>query len=135
MTYGLSDEPIVDRNYWNNYKTLYPDAKEIDNSGIWNTPYFPEDPYGGIHSTTDPHPLVNPIENFSPYFSLPSPTPTISPEPTSTPTPTPIVSPTPSPFPPEAEYLGYIITIILALAVILIGFGIFAYLVKKRTNK
>ncbi|MDI9577931.1 MAG: hypothetical protein QM398_07350 [Thermoproteota archaeon] len=28
-----------DRNYWSDYETLYPDAKEIGHTGIWDTPY------------------------------------------------------------------------------------------------
>lgn len=27
-------------NYWGDYKERYPDAKEIDNSGAWDTPYY-----------------------------------------------------------------------------------------------
>jgi parallel beta-helix repeat protein len=26
-------------NYWNDYSMMYPNAVEIDNSGVWNTPY------------------------------------------------------------------------------------------------
>jgi len=44
-------------NYWSDYQELYPDAKEIDGSGIWNTPYvipdiIEEDNY-------DNYPLIN----------------------------------------------------------------------------
>jgi parallel beta-helix repeat protein len=27
-------------NYWSDYKNIYPDAEELDSSGIWNTPYI-----------------------------------------------------------------------------------------------
>jgi nitrous oxidase accessory protein NosD len=27
-------------NYWSDYETRYPDATEMDSSGIWNTPYL-----------------------------------------------------------------------------------------------
>ncbi len=36
---GLSNAPLVDKNYWSNYTAKYPDAKELDSSGIWDTPY------------------------------------------------------------------------------------------------
>ena len=44
-------------NYWSDYQELYPDAEEIDGSGIWNTPYvipdiIEEDNY-------DNYPLIN----------------------------------------------------------------------------
>ena len=29
----------VEGNYWSDYEDRYPDAEEIDDSGIWNTPY------------------------------------------------------------------------------------------------
>ena len=45
----------LDRNYWSDYLTKYPDAKEIGNSGIWNMPYF-------AASEQDNHPLINPVE-------------------------------------------------------------------------
>jgi hypothetical protein len=40
-------------NYWSDYQTLYPGASEIDNSGIWNTPYV----NGGANDT---YPLMKP---------------------------------------------------------------------------
>jgi parallel beta-helix repeat protein len=41
-------------NYWSDYLTRYPTATEIDNSGIWNTPYV-------INSNnTDRYPLMKP---------------------------------------------------------------------------
>jgi len=54
----LSPEPTVDRNYWSDYLTKYPNAKEIGNSGIWDTPYN----YGGsLGDFTDNHPLIEPV--------------------------------------------------------------------------
>jgi len=40
-------------NYWNNYQIRYPDASEIDNSGIGNTPYVIDE------NNTDYYPLIN----------------------------------------------------------------------------
>jgi len=45
----------VDRNYWSDYLTRYPNATEIGNTGIWDTPYE------GHEFFTDNHPLVEPV--------------------------------------------------------------------------
>ena len=61
----LAVPPIVDKNYWSNYTANYPDAKELGNSGIWDTPYVYDKFVGGSHgnySCIDYHPLVQPIE-------------------------------------------------------------------------
>jgi parallel beta-helix repeat protein len=47
-------------SYWDDYEEKYPDAEEIDGSGIWNTPY-------SIDSDNDNYPLMDPWEN---YFKL-----------------------------------------------------------------
>ena len=64
----LSPDPLVDRNYWSDYLERYPNAKEIDNSGIWDTSYDRE-------TFIDNHPLVEPVsvipEFSSPLFALP----------------------------------------------------------------
>ena len=41
-------------NYWSDYTERYPDASEIDDSGIWNTPYVIDD------YNQDNYPLMNP---------------------------------------------------------------------------
>ena len=51
----LSPDPMVDRNYWSDYKTRFPNAQEIDNSGVWDTPYS----HGG--AVIDYHPLIKPL--------------------------------------------------------------------------
>jgi len=53
-------------NYWDDYKEKYPEAEEIDECGIWDTPY-------SINSDKDNYPLIEPFEN---YFAAPTPTPT-----------------------------------------------------------
>ena len=79
---ALSNAPIVDRNYWSNYTAKYPNAKELDSSGLWDTPYV----YGafqGANSSVDNHPLVNPVTDFEiPDFNMPIPT--LTPTPTLT---------------------------------------------------
>jgi len=113
---GLSNAPLVDKNYWSNYTAKYPDAKELDSSGIWDTPYV----YGtfqGVNSSIDYHPLVNPITDFEiPDFSIPIPTPTPTPTPTHTGFAVEVTPPT-------------IAAIIIALAVV-IGLGLLVYFKK-----
>jgi nitrous oxidase accessory protein len=41
-------------NYWSDYTTKYPDAAEMNNTGIWNTPYVID------ANNEDRNPLVNP---------------------------------------------------------------------------
>jgi len=43
---------VVDGNYWSDYQERYPDAKEIGNTGVWDTPY---EYWEGI---IDNHPLT-----------------------------------------------------------------------------
>ena len=59
----LSPDPTVDRNYWGDYVTRFPDAKEIDNSGIWDTPYSHGDKVIDYHPLTDPVVLSSSNEN------------------------------------------------------------------------
>jgi parallel beta-helix repeat protein len=40
-------------NYWSDYKERYPDAEELDGSGIWNTPYVIDE------NNQDNYPLMN----------------------------------------------------------------------------
>jgi parallel beta-helix repeat protein len=44
-------------NYWDDHKEKYPDAEEIDGTGIWNMPY-------SINSDNDTYPLMEPWENY-----------------------------------------------------------------------
>jgi parallel beta-helix repeat protein len=67
----MSPEPSVDRNYWSDYLTKYPNAKEVGNSGIWDTPYNYDATLGRF---TDKHPLVEPvtvIPEFPSWIILP----------------------------------------------------------------
>ena len=41
-------------NFWSDYASKYPDAKELDSSGIWNTPYVID------ANNQDRYPLINP---------------------------------------------------------------------------
>lgn len=42
-------------NYWSDYTARYPDAEELDDSGIWNTPYVIDG------NNQDNYPLLNPL--------------------------------------------------------------------------
>lgn len=53
-------------NYWSDYQTRYPNASEIDNSGIWNMPYVIDS------NNIDHYPLMKP-------YVLPAPSVSISP--------------------------------------------------------
>jgi len=44
-------------NYWSDYKDKYPDAGEIDGSGLWNIPY-------SIDEDKDAYPLMKPVVNY-----------------------------------------------------------------------
>ncbi|MDR0372215.1 MAG: hypothetical protein LBI79_01430 [Nitrososphaerota archaeon] len=54
--YGAPVE--FDRNYWSDYEALYPEAKEIEGTGIWGIPYSR---YGREQFNVDYNPLVNPV--------------------------------------------------------------------------
>ena len=55
-------------NYWSDYSTIYPNATELGNSGIGNTPYVLVDYEGSSSSkldtlNTDYYPLLAPVSN------------------------------------------------------------------------
>jgi parallel beta-helix repeat protein len=60
--YFLPSENIWDNgypiggNYWSNYANQYPEAKELDSSGIWDTPHVIDE------NNQDRYPLLNPID-------------------------------------------------------------------------
>ena len=122
---ALSNAPIVDKNYWSNYSAKYPNAKELDSSGIWDTPYV----YGifqGVTSCIDYHPLVNPITDFEiPNFNIlpPSAPPTTSPHPTIN----------TGAEPPKTEPLSTMIVVAVTLVVVLaVTASLLVYFKKRR---
>ena len=63
-TYNGSTRTNYLGNYWSDYKEMYPNAKEIDGCGIWDTPY-------SIAFDRDFYPLIQPWENyFAPAASI-----------------------------------------------------------------
>ena len=123
---GLSDAPIVDKNYWSDYTAKYPDAKELDGSGIWDTPYV-DDRYAEDISCIDYHPLTCPvaIPEF-PAEDEPT-TPTTEPSPTSSPELTP--TPEPEPFPTVPVAAASV------AAVVVVAAGLLVYLKKRHGSK
>ncbi len=133
----LAKEPIVDRNYWSNYSAQNPDAKELHNSGVWDTPYVYQStddsarlPGAGGQGKDQPcidyHPLVNHIIDFEiPTFNIPIP----SEPPTSSPHPTINTGPEP----PKTEPFPTTLVIVFILSVAVVGIGLF--ILKKRKSK
>lgn len=121
----LSVPPVVDRNYWSNYTAEYPEAKEADGSGVWDTPYVYDKFIGGSHGKDpciDYHPLVNPITNFE----VPNFNPFSSPPPTITSTGTPKSSTNTGCLQPiENLLLIIIITVVFAVALVLLAVFVF----------
>jgi hypothetical protein len=87
MFLRLCGNETVDRNYWSDYATRYPNATEIGSSDIGNTPYVLSDIWpsatkqplnsdsdlGGVHQ--DNHPLIKqvaiPLTGSSPGSTIP----------------------------------------------------------------
>ena len=73
----LSGSETVDKNYWSDYSSKYPNATEVDHSGIGNTPYvFLTLPNGAQPAVfQDNHPLMKPVTiplmASSPQTSIP----------------------------------------------------------------
>jgi nitrous oxidase accessory protein NosD len=56
---SFSMPPTVDMNYWSEYTAKYPDAQEIGDLGMWNTPYVINE------HTQDNYPLTSPVKDPS----------------------------------------------------------------------
>jgi parallel beta-helix repeat protein len=69
-------------NYWSDYEDRYPHAKELDDSGVWDTPYVISE------NNQDNYPLINAvaIPGFSDEENPPKQPPTEPPEPEPFPT-------------------------------------------------
>jgi DNA-binding HxlR family transcriptional regulator len=55
------DYEIVDRNYWSDYLTKYPNATEVDSSGTWDVPYHFTVYGSSFGDIQDNHPLMKPV--------------------------------------------------------------------------
>jgi parallel beta-helix repeat protein len=78
----LSQKPIVDRNYWSDYLTKYPNATKACNTGFWDTPYRYSD--ANLEDNTDNNPQISLVTGAP----LPLSSPSIPPETSAPPTPT-----------------------------------------------
>ena len=108
-------------NYYNDYKSRYPNASEIDTSGIGNIPYV----INFNPNVTDNYPLIEPTKVSA--TTLPSPSSTSSP---TNPSPTVSISLTPTgsssstPSPSVPEFSSWIIlplALITVLLAVLVG--------------
>jgi hypothetical protein len=99
---------VTEGNYWSDYLTKYPNAKEIADTGIWYTTYIIDE------NNKDNYPLMGDLTPIS----TPTPTPTLTPSPTSsiiptsTPSETPTISPEPQTarsFPVDLIYFAFIL--------------------------
>jgi hypothetical protein len=133
-------------NYYSDYKTKYPNATAIGNSGIGNTPYFiAPNAREPNTTTTDPYPLM------APYGNMPNPIPTVQvPHEDGFPTPTPtlpVKSPNennmPAPTPsvhidslnedPIVNYGFWIL--LLAIIVIIVGYTVATIRLRRKNRK
>jgi hypothetical protein len=128
-------------NYWSDYQSRYPNATEIGDSGIGNTPYminesttYSDDYANGTHVTgiavlgtaIDRYPLISPYNSSNIAIELPYPSPTPANSPTPSPgtssSSTPSLSPSPtrtsSPSPPPSvpEFPSWIVIALLVTA-------------------
>ena len=126
-------------NYWSDYLPSYPNASQVDSSGIGNTPYFVGD------GEQDNYPLMSPFDISSINIQLPSwanittpnplPTPSFPPQSllvSSTPAATPTDSTTASasPTPAVPEFSTWIILPLFAVAILLA-----TVIIRKRIEK
>jgi len=55
-------------NYWSNYIIRYPDAQELDDSGIWNTPYYIDGSNQDNYPLMEPWTPIPPVEDTEAYI-------------------------------------------------------------------
>ncbi len=124
-------------NYWSDYVNRYPNATEIDNSGIGDTAYVIGFE-GSINSTTigyfvkaiDRYPVLTPFNITEAKIESPAPTPNVTPSPPPNAT-SPVATLT-----PIASTTNLSTEIILLLImVILFAFGFILYAKKRQTTR
>ena len=122
----LSFGGVADRNYWSDYLTKYPNATEIDRTGIGNQPYV----YSIVETRTpliyqDNHPLMKPVA-----------IPLMSSNPLSPPTATPTITQHPTintgAETPKTESLTPIIAIVTLVVVLAVAAGLLVYVKKQK---
>jgi len=128
-------------NYWNDYLTKYPNATEIDNSGVGDTPYVIR------ANNTDNYPLMAAVNipkvtiDFPAPIYTATPTPAPTPTPTSTPTPTPNLTPTPSPSSTPQETVTHpqlepfpttLVAVVSITSITVVGIGLLVFFKKRK---
>ncbi len=120
----LADAPFVDRNYWSNYTAAYPNATEVDSSGIWDTPYVDEVTWA-TNRSIDYHPLVNPITDLEiPNFNIP---PSATPNSTQLPTINTGAEP-----PQTGSFLTTVVVAATFIVVLAVAAGLLVYSKKRK---
>jgi hypothetical protein len=109
--------PNVDRNYWSDYSIRYPNAKKIDNAGIWDTSYS-MDKYGG-RTYTDDHPLIEQVPVIQPRTHVNEPT----------------LDVTPTTSPHLAESPQVVLVAIASVALVIVGVTFLVYLKKYKGKR
>ena len=118
----IADAPFVDRNYWSNYTTKYPNATEVEGLGIWDTPYVDDRYAWATNTSIDYHPLVNPITDFEiPNFGIQT-MPTLTPYPTIN----------TGPEPPQTEPFLTTLVVVIVVSVAVAGIGLLVYFKKRK---
>ncbi|MGB9915402.1 MAG: hypothetical protein ACPLIG_08000 [Candidatus Bathyarchaeales archaeon] len=110
---AISGIETFERNYWSDYLERYPNASEVDSSGVWDTPYSIADSTGFENRVfQDNHPLVNPlsIPNFATTL------PTITP-------------------PQQFSITLFLLVASIIISVIALATGAFAYFKKHRVKR
>jgi parallel beta-helix repeat protein len=51
-------------NYWSDYLTRYPNATQVDNSGVWNTPYQIDDNNYDLYPLAVPYAVIPEFPSF-----------------------------------------------------------------------
>jgi len=117
----LADPPFVDRNYWSNYTTKYPNATQVEGLEIWDTPYVDDRYSWATGRSIDYHPLVNPITDFEiPNFGILA-MPTLTPYPTNT-----------GLEPPKTEPFLTTLAIVIIVSVAVAVVGLMVYFKKRK---
>jgi hypothetical protein len=139
-------------NYWTDYLMKYPNAIEVNSTGVGNIPYVIND------NNTDPYPLMTnydisaasiqlpdwanlnlpalrPTPSFPP---VPSPSPSPSPSPTLSPSPSPDASSSPSPstasLPIQEPFPTLAVAVVLGASGILVSASLIMYFKKRRAK-
>jgi parallel beta-helix repeat protein len=122
-------------NYWSDYTTKYPNAAQIDHTGIGDTPYVID------ANNKDNYPLMKETSISPPYVivDFPSPSPSASPSPTqtATSTPTPDTSTTPTDEQPETAEPAptvYLTLVVVGCGVLLAFAGTAVLIYRKKTE-